>query len=566
MPAIEFEKETIGNILHSKKNLRVPINQRSYAWKPEHVTDLYNDLNAAITGHNEEYFLGSIIIVVTKTGDRIEVYDGQQRLATSMILISAIRDYFHRLKDKRTADSITSDSLLSVDRKTLELTTHFKLSSEDNEFFVNRILRSPDQPERKTAKPDPKKESHGLIQKAAKAAEAHIKGITTQLPSSADKAALLHRWLDFLDDGARVIWVEVADQRTAYRVFETMNDRGLKLSAADLLKNYLYSLANVRQDEVVQRWQAMTAVLESLGRDDGDLVDYIRYFWITSHGHTRSSELFDRIKAEVNSEATAVSFATDLELRSNDYAALLTFSHDAWNNYHQEVRATIDTIRYLGVSQIRPILLAAYGKFSKKELEKLLKVAVNWSVRCLLTGVPSGTLEGYYSKAAKKVTDEAIKSVDEITKEIAAIIPTDERFLAAATNASVPTASLARYYLRKLQMEEDGKDEPMYVPNDGTPVTLEHVLPVNPGTDWAHIPPDDIKANYNRLGNQALLAGSVNSKIGNVGFSAKKEALAKCEFTLTSSIAKLSEWRIQDIADRQAKLASLAVKTWPLLK
>jgi len=97
-----------------------------------------------------------------------------------------------------------------------------------------------------------------------------------------------------------VIWVEVQDQATAYRIFETMNDRGLKLSAADLVKNYLYSLVPQTQaDQITQKWQSMSAILESLGREDGDAVDYIRYFWITTHGHTRRSDLFEKLRKKL---------------------------------------------------------------------------------------------------------------------------------------------------------------------------------------------------------------------------------------------------------------------------
>ena len=428
---------------------------------------------------------------------------------------------------------------------------------------MDRVLRSPDEPERKSAKPDPKKESHELIDAAAKAASAHVDTITKQLPPT-DKAQLLHKWLDFLSEGAMVIWVKVADEQTAFRIFETMNDRGLKLSSADLLKNYLYALAGSRKEEVTQKWQSMTAILESLGRDDGDAVDYIRYFWITGHGPTRVNDLFDSIKNEVNSEATAVSWVSVLEARANDYAALLTPSHDSWSNVHQEVRSTVDTLRYLGVSQIRPLLLAAYGTFSQKEIERLLRASVNWSVRCLIGGVPSGTLEGHYSRSAKKVTEKLIKDVVELTREMAAIIPADDAFRSAVATASVPTASLARYYLRRLQMQADGNVEPQYTPNDGKAVTLEHVLPQRPGSEGSDIPTDAAKANYNRLGNQALLAGSVNSKIGNVGFKEKKAALAASPFSLTASIAKHTQWSLLDIATRQGELADLAVKAWPL--
>jgi hypothetical protein len=566
MPKIRFGEETLGLIVRNRQGLRVPINQRSYAWKPSHVEDLFTDLNGAITANAEEYFLGTIIVVAPDKADFIEVYDGQQRIATTMILLAAIRDFFFlTLKDTKEAGVITTKSLISVERRGKEI-PHFTLSAADRTFFVARVLREPDHSDRKSAVPDPKKESHELIDEAAKAAAEHVKAITRNLPSEV-QASTLHRWIDYLENNARVIWVEVQDQATAYRIFETMNDRGLKLSAADLVKNYLYSLVSDAQaDQVTNKWQSMSAVLESLGREDGDVVDYIRYFWITTHGHTRSSDLFDKIKKEVNSEATALAWALLLESRANDYAAILTPSHDAWSTYHQEVKSDLDTLRYLGVSQIRPLLLAAFGKFSEKELARLIKNAVNWSVRCLIVGVPSGNLEGVYSKTAKAISDGIIKSVEDLAKDqaIASLIPQDDRFVGAVRTVTVPTASLSRYYLRKLQIVSDGNNAPQYTPSADTGVTLEHILPQKPGTDWK-LPPELMQALFNRLGNQALLSGSTNSRIGNADFATKIKALASSPFSLTNSVAKASSWGEKEISDRQNTLADLAKTAWPFL-
>lgn len=568
MPKIRFEEETLGHIVRDRQGLRVPINQRSYAWKPAHVNDLFFDLNGAITTGATEYFLGSIIVVnPPNQSSLIEVYDGQQRLATTMILIAAIRDFFAlSLKNEQEANVITGESLLSLARRGKE-TPHLTLSAADNNFFVARILREPSHADRKDARPDPKKESHGLIEEAAKTAAEHVKVITRNLPTDV-QASTLQKWLDFLEKGARVIWVEVQDQPTAYKIFETMNDRGLKLSAADLVKNYLYALLDENRpdqvDQLTNKWQSMSAILESLGLEDGDAVDYIRYFWITTHGHTRSGDLFDKVKSEVNSSATALAWAETLQKRADDYAAILTPTHDAWSTYHQEVRAQLDTLRYLGVSQIRPLLLAAFGKFSQKEFQRLIKNAVSWSVRCLIVGVPSGNLEGAYSKTAKAVSEERIKTVEELAKELITLVPADDRFEAAVSNAVVPTASLARYYLRKLQIVADGKDEPQYTPNDGIAVTLEHILPQRPGSEWK-LPQDKMQELYNRLGNQALLAGSVNSSIGNVGFNSKRQALADSPFSLTNAVSNQTDWGEKEISARQNELAKLAVKAWPFL-
>ncbi len=530
MPTIEFGKETLGLIIKNRQGLHVPINQRSYAWKPAHVEELFRDLNGAITQRADEYFLGSIIVVHPPgKANFIEVYDGQQRIATTMILIAAIRDFFwNDLKNQKIAGVITGQSLLSTELNGMD-TPHFTLSAADHQFFVAYVLKEPDSSERKAAAPDPKKQSHKLIV-------------------------------------ARVIWVEVQDQATAYRIFETMNDRGLKLSAADLVKNYLYSVAPNQPDQITLRWQSMCAVLESLGREDGDIVDYIRYFWITTHGQTRSSDLFDRIKKEINSETTALDWVPVLESRANDYAAILTPSHDAWSTYHQEVKSDLDTLRYLGISQIRPLLLAAFGKFSEAELAKLIKNAVNWSVRCLIAGVPSGNLEGVYSKNSKAISEGAIKSVQELAREqsIASLIPQDDRFVGAVSTATVPTASLARYYLRKLQIVADGNTEPQYTPSADTDVTLEHILPQKPGSEWK-LSPEKMQALYNRLGNQALLAGSVNSKLGNVNFKTKQPALSNSPFSLTNRVNSVSDWGEKEINERQTILADLAKTAWPYL-
>ena len=566
MPKIRFDEETLGLIVRNRQGLRVPINQRSYAWKPSNVEDLLTDLNGAITANAEEYFLGTIVVVAPDKADYVEVYDGQQRIATTMILLAAIRDFFFlTLKDTKEAGVISTKSLISVERRGKE-TPHFTLSAADRAYFVARVLRDPDHTDRKSALPYPKKESHELIDAAAKAAAEHVKVITKSLPSDI-QASTLHKWIDYLENNTRVIWVEVQDQATAYRIFETMNDRGLKLSAADLVKNYLYSLVSDAQtDQVTSKWQSMSAVLESLGREDGDTVDYIRYFWITTHGHTRSADLFDKIKREVNSEATALGWLAILENRAHDYAAILTPSHDAWRPYHQEVKSDLDTLRYLGISQIRPLLLAAYGRFSEKEMARLIKNAVNWSVRCLIVGVPSGNLEGTYSKTAKAISDGAIKSVDDLAKDqsIVSLIPQDDRFVGVVRTATIPTASLARYYLRKLQIVADGNKEPQYTPSADTGVTLEHILPQKPSADWK-LSPELMQALFNRLGNQALLSGSTNSRIGNADFATKIKALASSPFSLTNSVAKVSSWGEKEISDRQNTLAELAKTSWPFL-
>lgn len=556
---ISIDPETIGHVLKDSR-LRVPLHQRSYAWKDEHVLDLYQDLTKAIRDGDSEYFLGSIILVKSPEG-HLEVNDGQQRLATSVILLAAIRNYFYRTGDQKTSGIIESEFLFSVNRKTHETLPRLQLNVEDNDYFVRRVLHLPDSVERKAAITS--KESHKKIDAAAKLAAKHVKEIVAPFREQ-DKTGHLHDWVEYFERSARIIKVTVSDASTAYVIFETMNDRGLQLSAADLLKNHLYGLAEDRLQEAVERWQSMAGALATLPDQDETTVTYIRHMWISLHGPTRTRQLYEKIKEEVKNKQGAIDLATELSTNAPRYAALLTPSHEVWNPYDPTVRKHVDTLGTLGMKQVRPLLRSALERFPKSEIPKLLKACVCWSVRCLIAGIPSGTLEGYYGRNAFDIREKKIATVKELTKKMLEVIPDDVQFEAAVSTVRVSQAFLARYYLRALQRVVDGEKEPQYVPNDGGEVTLEHIMPQIPGPEWKTVKPEDHGTFVNRLGNLVLLQATPNSDLGNIGYLTKKKNLQASAFSLSREAGSYTKWSPDQIAERQKRLAELAVKTWPL--
>jgi hypothetical protein len=343
-----------------------------------------------------------------------------------------------------------------------------------------------------------------------------------------------------------------------------MNDRGLRLSAADLLKNRLYGMAADRIDEVIDRWQKMVGALETLEDEEETLLVYIRHLWIALHGHVRSRQLYDKIRDTITNKQMAVDLSVQLENNAPRYAALLNPSHEIWAGYDPNVRKRVDTLGVFNVTQVRPLLLAAIDKFTKPEVSKLVHLCVSWSARCLLGGVPSGTLEGFYNRCAYEITQGKFKNSQDVTDAMVGIVPDDATFKARVSTARVATPAVARYYLRALQRQADGEVEAQYVPNEGGEITLEHILPEHPRKGWEHITHDDFSQNYHRLGNLALLQATPNSGIGNVSYDKKKPELAKSKFSLTCDAANAKAWGPAEIATRQEKLAELAVKTWPL--
>lgn len=109
----------IGSVIKSKK-FRVPAYQRSYAWETDHVDALLNDIRNALTNKEKEYFLGSIVLTSSSNG-RFEVIDGQQRLTTVSLIISAnLKNIFRSFEDNEAVISIQQDFLSKTDRRTKE--------------------------------------------------------------------------------------------------------------------------------------------------------------------------------------------------------------------------------------------------------------------------------------------------------------------------------------------------------------------------------------------------------------------------------------------------------------
>ena len=109
MNQMEFERLGIGSVLR-RYRLFVPPNQREYAWTEREVSTLFRDYGRAVE-ERSSYFLGTVVTISRPDG-MLEVVDGQQRLATTSLLLAAIRDH---LDDDMISESINSDFLISID-------------------------------------------------------------------------------------------------------------------------------------------------------------------------------------------------------------------------------------------------------------------------------------------------------------------------------------------------------------------------------------------------------------------------------------------------------------------
>lgn len=553
MQEIRIQLEGVSTVLKTRR-FKVPAYQRSYAWEREHVESLLTDISDAIRNKENEYFLGSVV-VTGPVNQRYEVVDGQQRLTTVSLLIAAIKDIFLRDGDTDVVASVRSEFLASTDRKTKEKESKLVLNEIDNELYQELIDSIPNvDADRFT------RQSHKRLLDAARTVFTYIEQLCAKSRDAEDD---LHAWLDYLETNLKVIVVTAPDDSNAFIIFETLNDRGLELAISDLLKNYLFHKSNDKIEETKNRWLSMVAVLESAS-DDPLVVTYLRHFAMSRYGLVREKELFGVIKRKVTSKKAALQFSSDLRDTAKTYSALINTDHEYWSKYDTKVRDCAAALNLLGMTQIRPLLLAILERFDdtqvRKAFEKLEAVAVRFQI---VGGVGGGTLERIYSETAKSVSEGKLTTASDIIKAFTTL-PVDSAFEQAFAVATISKQNLARYYLRSLEEGIASVDECEKVPSKDTGrVNLEHVLPLTLGEDWQDIwVVDDARAFQRRLGNLALISAKINSTVGNDGFSAKKVAYKRSSFHFTKMLSDFDSWDKTAIEGRQKEMAKIAVKVW----
>lgn len=549
---ISFEQAGLATIL-SRNQLTLPANQREYAWEDRHVRALMSDLAKAISDDDADYFLGTIV-TIPRADNTLEVVDGQQRLATTSILLTAIRDYLEG-RDDMVVQAINNDYLTGIDLKRRVRVPHLRLNIADRELFTWLVTRQGE-------KPAISKPSHRLIMEAYEIAQGQVKKVVSPHDPK-NHADVLVKWVTFLADRALAVLVRVADDANAYRMFETLNDRGLRTSQADLIKNHLFGKAASRFAEVQDRWSSMRSSLESLS-DEDITVTYLRHALTVQRGLVRESAVYDIVQDMAKSEEGALATATALDNLAAAYVATFNPEHERWSGYPDTVRRSIEVFNLLSIRPFRPLILAIASKFDKKETGLAYQYLVALSVRLILaTGTTSGSIDELAASASLSIYQGKTTTTAALKKLLADITPSDEQFKAAVANVKVSQPKFARYYLRSMEMAAKGEAEPYFIPTDDRAViTLEHILPKNPGKNWPSFPADVADLYVNRLGNQLLMRASDNSGARSDSFDKKRALYAKSPYVLTKLAGEFATWDSNAVEERQARLAEIAVKTW----
>lgn len=550
---------TFQDLIGNGKKYRVPAFQRDYSWEEEQWEDLWNDIQELKNSADSRHYMGALVVEAQSDREYL-IIDGQQRVATLSILALAIIASLRELgeseeerdRNKDRATRLRERFIGEKDPASLTESSKLFLNEIDNAFYQDYLvqLRQPNNPRGLPR-------SNRLLWNCFSWFK---KEIQKTLPQTGESLATLLS--ETIARQLLFILITVEDELSAYVVFETLNARGLELSATDLLKNYLFSKVPVAADlEALQRrWKALIATVKQ-----ERFPDFLRYHLLCEQPKIRKQRLFKLVREQVKNTQQVFDLVTALEARAELFAALNDAEHEYWLD-NSDAKPYVRELLLFNVRQMSPLLFAAYEKLIPADFTRILKLVSIISFRyTIISSLNTNELEPAYHRAAKALLSNQISQPAEVFKCLQDIYVPDEKFNRDFAIKEIPTSGqrkrLAKYILCRLETDVSNVFRD-YETDTGT---IEHILSENPSVGWEEFFPRERQKDFiYRIGNLTLLESNLNQQVGNALLAEKLPFYSRSSYGQTKAIATggLDEWRPATLDDRQKKMAQRAVHLW----
>lgn len=544
-----------GSLIRSGGKYIIPKFQRDYSWDVEQWDDLWQDIESMIAEKGEHYM--GYLVLQTLNGKNCLIIDGQQRFTTiTMIILAAIKsiqgliDKGIEVEENEQRIKTLKDTYIgNVDPVSLEYDNILVLNRNNDGYYKEYIVKLGELRLRNTSY------TEKLMKKCF---EWYERQLINKFQSGREYA----EFITYIVDNLYFTIIRVSNEMNAFRVFETLNARGVQLSSADLLKNYLFSLVDntsSHPDRILtleEKWSSLTKNIQA-----EKLPDFIRYYWNSKNKTVRSSDLFKAIRDKIKTDTEVFALVNEMKGYSDVYMALRNANDELWQS-NRGVAENIELLNLFNLKQPYSLLMAAYKSLDFSVFERLLNdvivIGFRYSVICSKN---PNDIERVYNNIAIKITIEKNYS-RELMKDI---YIEDNEFLPIFNHKSfvenTRNNKIVRYILGKYERFKGGSRDVNF--NSETD-TVEHILPQNPGEEWG-----DNNYEYDsliyRLGNLCLLEKTFNRNLENRPYSEKKEIYRQSAFETTKSIPDdYSEWNSEAINRRQQQIGNCAKSIWKI--
>ena len=536
----------------------IPIYQRTYSWTERECRQLWDDIlrtggNDAIAAH----FVGSIVYIEkglyqVSSQSPLLVIDGQQRLATVMLILEALARH---LGDAEPVDGFSAKKLRS----------YYLLNPlEEGERGFKLLLTQTD-----------KQSLLALVQQKAPPGDPSLR-IEETFAFFEEQVKALGADLTPLCKGlAKLVIVDIAlsrDQDNPQLIFESMNSTGRELSQADLIRNFiLMGLEPVHQTRLYEdHWRPMEVAFgqEAYGTHfDG----FMRHYLTLKTGEIPNVRaVYEAFKAHARAPEVAAAgvdaLVADIHAYAGYYCAMAL-----GNEPDNELAAAFQDLRELKVDVAYPLLLDLYndhaeGLLPRRDFVAAVRLVEAYVFRRAVCAIPTNSLNktfATFGRALRK--DRYLESIQAhlLTLPSYRRFPGNEEFRRELAIRDLYNFPRRSYWLRRL--ENHGRKE--RVPVDE--YTIEHILPQNDdlsarwrgalGPEWRRVQ----ETWLNTLGNLTLTG--YNAEYSDRPFAEKRDiqgGFKESPLRLNEGLGALDTWDEAAIKARARRLAAQAAQVW----
>ncbi|WP_138757578.1 GmrSD restriction endonuclease domain-containing protein [Modestobacter altitudinis] len=556
------------DLVQGEKQFQVPLYQRTYAWKLAQLEQLWRDLldqaeASAHPGGRSGHFIGSIVLAPSPTlsaggVQRWLVVDGQQRLTTLMLALAAIRDHV-RDTEPATADRITRQYLVNEFRTGDE---HLRLlpTQADREAFRSLVLGNTQH-----------------IGSTGGIAEAYQFFRTALVKADdPDDPEDINRIEQVIRSGLSIVEITADRGDNVFRIFESLNNTGLKLSQADLLRNYLFMRLPTRGEDVYRDiWMPMQ---DRLSSSELELLVWLDLV-IRGNETVKQSEIYraQQVRLEgidADDEEGVVREIAELGRRARHLERVLHPEKEP----DEQLRVGLQRLRDWNAQTSYPLImhlldLLDRGVTTAPEVAQALSYVESYVVRRMVCQVPSNNLNRVFNASSPAVGESSGAAADV------------RRYLSGRRRYWPSDAELRRsvrtrpfywigrwpqrvFVLRRLE-ESYRAAEPVDFAK--AQLTIEHVLPQTATEEWLALLSDEVTDEggpqqlhdlvVHTLGNLTLSAE--NARLSNSPFQRKQDILSASALRMNREIAEAPGWGKKQILERADVLAERMISLWP---
>ena len=595
----EFTLHVLLNNPHEQ--FKVPSYQRRYAWQERQQIALFKDIDMLLPG--DGHLFGMLILHTSFHHgglNRVDVVDGQQRLTTVAILLLVLYNKFMHTGDEYNASQIAQ--LLFCGNPKSSKTPKLELGELDNPDYLKLL--------------------EGNLEKVKNQNLLSAYNIFTEFIEDAisnNGDGWLSEYYSKLTHTAKIIRLDVQQAQDAYKLFETINNRGLRLSATDILKNFILGhaakISEVKLNEARELWSELITELDGIPTDDffrqyvssvytrkissSKLIEEFKkhYFknvldvdklgeYRYNYGLENAEESFneeDENGVEVadeieNEEVYESENRVDLSEYLKKVVSAAACYSKIWNRRFpdKKINSRIADLQYIK-SFPSYIFLMHYLQWDipKKEVYKVLDMIAVLMLRRHMTSRSTSYNDDIFAKLLR--IDFNDNHVRKIRESLLEDCPDDAEFEDSFSKHELKERVInrARYILTKIEYHKTGNTDELTI-NDPDEVHVEHIIPKTIDTkkskrefgDWEIYLGDNAiinhRKNVNRIGNMTLLSDELNISASNNPFTKKKKSYRGSNISITRELSEYRDFRINQIDNRGRELAGLAVIIWRL--